>query len=53
MSMKVRAILALVSKFRTVLTACRPFMGSGKPSSLVTTLLNRTSMLQGGSMDGK
>jgi hypothetical protein len=45
MSIKDRAILALVSKFRIVLTACRSFMGPGKPSNLVTTLSNHTSLL--------
>jgi hypothetical protein len=52
-SIKEIAILALVSKFRTILTACQVFMGLGKPSSLVTTLLNHTSLLQGGSIEGK
>jgi hypothetical protein len=29
------------------------FMGPGKPSSLVTTLLNRTSLLRGGLLEGE
>jgi hypothetical protein len=29
------------------------FMGPGKPSSLVTTLLNLTSLLQGGLVEGE
>jgi hypothetical protein len=29
------------------------FMGHGKPSSLVTTLSNHTSLLQGGLVEGK
>jgi hypothetical protein len=29
------------------------FMGPGKPSSLVTTLLNRPSLLQGGLLEGE
>jgi hypothetical protein len=39
-----RAVLAPVSKFRIVLTVCQAFMGSDKPSSLVTILSNYTSL---------
>jgi hypothetical protein len=53
MSIKGRAVLAPVSKFIIVLTACQAFMGPDKLSSLVTTLLNRTSLLQGSFMEGK
>jgi hypothetical protein len=52
-SIKDRAILASVSKFRIILTACRAFMGPDNSSSLVTTLSNRTSLLQGGFMEGE
>jgi hypothetical protein len=52
-SIKDRVILAPVSKFRIVLTACWAFMGLDKPSSVVATLLNHTSLLQGGFMEGE
>jgi hypothetical protein len=38
---KGRVVLAPVSKFRIVLTACRDFMGANKPSSI--ELLCRTT----------
>jgi hypothetical protein len=41
----------LMSKFRIVLIACQTFMESDKPSSLVTIMLNRTTLLQGSSME--
>jgi hypothetical protein len=47
MSIKDRAVLASMSKFRIVLATCRAFMGIDKLSSLVTSLLNRASLLQG------
>jgi hypothetical protein len=52
-SIKDHIILTLVSKFRIVLTACRAFLGPDKPSSLVTTLSNLTSLYQGGFMEGE
>jgi hypothetical protein len=52
-SIKDCAVLASVSKFRIVLTARRAFMGSDKLSSLVTTLSNHTSLLQGVFMEGE
>jgi hypothetical protein len=52
-SIKDRAILSTVSKFRMVLTACHAFMGPDKPSNFVTTLLNHTSLLQGNFMEGE
>jgi hypothetical protein len=36
-----------------VLATCRGFMGPGKPSSLVTTLSNHTSLLWGGLLEGE
>jgi hypothetical protein len=47
MSIKDRAVLASMSKFRIVLATCRAFMGIDKLSSLVTSLLNHASLLQG------
>jgi hypothetical protein len=52
MSIMDYGILASVSKFRIVLTACQAFIGSDKLSILVTNLSNHTSLLQGGFMEG-
>jgi hypothetical protein len=53
MSIKDHAVLTTMSKFRIILTAYRTFMESDKSSSLVTTLLNCISLLQGDFMEGE
>jgi hypothetical protein len=53
MLIKDHAVLAPVNKFRIVQTACRAFMGPDKPSSLVTTLSNRNSLIQGDFVEGE
>jgi hypothetical protein len=45
MSIKDRAVLVLMSKFRIVLITYWAFMGTDKPSDLVNTLLKCTSLL--------
>jgi hypothetical protein len=52
-SIKDHIVLALMDKHLFVLTACRVFIGPGKPSSLVTNLSNCTSLLQGGLLEGE
>jgi hypothetical protein len=51
-SIKDSAALTPMNKFRIILTTCGAFMGEDKLSSLVTTLLKRTSLLQGSFMEG-
>jgi hypothetical protein len=52
-SIRDRAFLASVSKFRIVLTECQVFIGPDKLSSLVTILSNCTSLLQGSFIGGE
>jgi hypothetical protein len=51
-SIKDHFILATVGKLWFCTDCMLGFMGSGKPSSLVITLSNRTSLLRGGLMEG-
>jgi hypothetical protein len=44
-STKVSVVLASMNKSRIVMNAYRPFMGFDKPNSVVTNLLNHTSLL--------
>jgi hypothetical protein len=51
-SIKYRVVLAPMARFDLYWPHVG-FMGTGKPSSPVTTLSNRTSLLHGGLLEGE